>query len=257
MSDLVTIEVDHSLAYITLSNPPVNALSLAVLDSIGDAARQLDDDPAVSVIVVRGAGRAFAAGGDIAELVALGHGDVTTYAVKVQSAVALLAACGKVVIAEVHGFALGGGTEIALAADFRFASDDATFGLPETLLGLIPGAGGTHRLARVVGHVRAKELILSGRAVDAAEAERIGLVDAVVPRGDLCSAVRGFASRFDQSSPAAIRAAKTLLEGNAANPLAAESVAFAKLLQGTEAKIGLRSFLKTGVLGRADFRRLN
>ncbi len=252
----MTIEVDGSLAYITLSNPPVNALSLAVLESIGDAARKLDDDTAVSVIVVRGAGRAFAAGGDIAELVALDPGNVAAYADAVQRAVALLADCGKVVIAEVHGFALGGGTEIALAADFRFAADDATFGLPETLLGLIPGTGGTHRLARVVGHVRAKELILSGRTVGAVEAERIGLVDAVVPRADLSSAVREFASRFDRSSPAAIRAAKTLLIGNAASPLTAESVAFAELLRGPEAKIGLRSFLESGVLGRADFRRV-
>lgn len=254
MTELVRVDVDGSLAYLTLSNPPVNALSRGVLEAVGEAARALDDDPEVTAIVVRGAGRAFAAGGDIAELVAVDPADAARYAAAVQDAVAALAGCGKVVIAQVHGFALGGGTEIALAADFRIAADDATFGLPEVLLGLIPGTGGTHRLRRVVGRTRAKELILSGRTVPAAEAERIGLVDAIVPKEELESAVREFADRFAHSSPAAIRAAKALVDADALDPLAAESEAFAALLGGRDAQIGLSSFLDTGALGRADFR---
>jgi enoyl-CoA hydratase/carnithine racemase len=253
VSDLVTIEVVGGLAYATIVNPPVNALSVAVLEALAAAIRRLDGEPDIAVIVVRGAGRAFAAGGDIQELAAIEPAAAASYARAAQAAVCDIARCGKVVIAQVHGFALGGGTEIALAADFRIASEDATFGLPEVLLGLVPGVGGTHRLRRVVGRTKAKELILSGRMVSADDALTIGLVDCVVPRAELAARVASYAMRFTASSPRAVRAAKGLIDADDGDPLGAESAVFAELLSEQDARIGLTSFLTTGALGQADF----
>jgi enoyl-CoA hydratase/carnithine racemase len=250
----VGIELDGDVAWVTIDNPPVNALSRTVLLDLGRAADLLDADDRVRSVVLSGAGRAFAAGGDVHELAAVDAAAAPSYAREVQAAVRALATCGKPVIAAVHGFALGGGTEVALCCDLRLAARGAHFGLPEVQLGLIPGTGATARLARVVGPGRAKELILSGRVIDAEEALAIGLVDELVDREDMRDRARELAYRFSTSSPDAVRAAKRLVDHGLEPLLEAESAAFADLLCGPDAAVGLASFVEHGRPGRADFR---
>jgi enoyl-CoA hydratase/carnithine racemase len=251
----VTVSVEGAIATVAISNPPVNALSRAVLADIGSAFRKLDRDSAVRAVILRGQGRAFAAGGDVAELASVAAEDVTAYARAVQDDVRAIAFCGKPVIASVHGFALGGGTELALAADHRVATRDAKFGLPEVKLGLIPGTGATHRLGRLIGVSAASDLILSGRIIGADEALRIGLVDEVVDEADLEAATLMLASRFTEggTSGDSVRAAKRLLRAGEEPALHAESDAFAALLLGPHAQIGLQAFAATGQLGNAVF----
>jgi enoyl-CoA hydratase/carnithine racemase len=143
---------------------------------------------------------------------------------------------------------------VALACDLRVAARDARFGLPEVQLGLIPGTGATARLARVVGHGRAKDLILSGRVIGAEEALAIGLVDELVERADLRDRARELAARFAASSPDAVRAAKHLVDRGLDALLDAESEAFAGLLGGQDAAVGLASFIEHGRAGLAEFR---
>lgn len=251
----VTLEVEGPIAWVRLDNPPVNALSRSVLLDLARTAQVVDTADHVAAAIVTGAGRAFAAGGDIGELLAIVAADAAGYARDVQDAVRALAICGRPTIAAVHGFALGGGTEIALACDLRIAARDARFGLPEVQLGLIPGTGATVRLARVVGRSRAKELIMSGRLIDAEEALAIGLVDEVVEPADLHARAAEVAGRFAHSSPDAVRAVKSLFDRSIDPLLDAESAAFAALLGGRDARLGLQAFLDTGRTDRADFRR--
>lgn len=250
----VTVEVQDRTAWVSLARPPVNALSVGVLEQLAGVVRGLAEDFRVRAIVLRGAGSGFAAGGDIEELLAVPADQALEYARRVQESLSALATCPKPTIAAVHGFALGGGTELALACDMRVAADDALFGLPETQLGLIPGVGGTFRLRELVGRGRAKALIMSGRTIKAAEALSIGLVDAVVPRENLEGEARRRARWFAASSPAAMRAAKALVDGPVEGAAQREAAAFAQLLAGDDAKQGLAAFLEHGRTGHAEFR---
>ena len=199
MSDepaLVRVERrDDGVAVVTLDNPKVNALSAGVVAKLTEVGLALQADPP-GAVVVTGGERIFAAGADINGFVGLGSSGARSLGADIQGAMDAIAGIPRMVIAAVSGYALGGGCELALACDIRIASEKAVFGQPEILLGLIPGAGGTQRLPRLVGPSRAKDLILSGRQVNADEAFRIGLADEVVPHEQLHERALALAAEY-------------------------------------------------------------
>ena len=236
------------VALVTLDQPKaLNALSYALLAELDAALARLDQDPGCRAIVITGAGdRAFAAGADVRELsteTTSGLHDADPF-----SAVDRVATLATPTIAAVRGFALGGGCELALACDMLVAGDDATLGQPEILIGVIPGAGGTQRLARAVGKARAMELIMTGRRIDAAEAERLGLVTKVVPAAETVSAALALAATIASMPPLAVRAAKAAVSSAAELPLAAglryERDLFEALFLSEDQREGMAAFLE-------------
>jgi enoyl-CoA hydratase/carnithine racemase len=255
---------DDGVAIVRLDNPKVNALSRAVLSELASAAEALTDDPP-GAVVVTGGDRVFAAGADISEFWAEGTGTPASVIAPDEAreigglflqALNGVAAIPRVVIAEVAGFALGGGCELALACDFRIASDRARFGQPEILLGIVPGGGATQRLPRLIGPARAKELIFSGRQVDAEEALRIGLVDEVVPPAELRDRALARAGEFARGPVVAHAIAKRAIDRGLDGPLhdglLLEQAAFAEVFATEDARIGVASFLEHGP-GEARF----
>ncbi|MDL9978679.1 enoyl-CoA hydratase/isomerase family protein [Microbacterium sp. ASV49] len=243
----VETEVQGRLGIVTLNRPEaLNALNYAVWDGIQSALDAFRDDPAVGVVVFTGAGeKAFAAGADIAQL--------TNYTVvdglnaRLQKLFDAVEAYDKPTIAAVNGFALGGGNELALACDIRIATESAKFGLPEPNLGVLPGAGGTQRLSRLIGKGRAIELILTGRFVGAEEALRVGLVTEVVPQGEQLAAAQRIADAILTKGPLAVRLAKLVVsngfETDQRTGLLLERLAQA-LLYGTADKVeGTQAFI--------------
>jgi enoyl-CoA hydratase len=238
---------------VRLDNLKVNALSTEVLRQVEAAANGLSADPP-GAVVVTGGDRLFAAGADISEF---GGPDEARQVggafVRALDAVAAIPRC---VIASVSGFALGGGCELALACDLRIASDRARFGQPEVLLGVIPGGGGTQRLARLVGPSRAKDLILTGRQVHADEALRIGLVDEVVPHDGLHDRALALAAELAGGAVVAHGLAKRAidegLQGGLAAGIELEQELFAQVFATEDARIGVASFLEHGP-GKATF----
>jgi len=203
--------VDDRLAVVTITRPEVrNALNRQVVAELRDALAELRDADDVGVVAFTGAGeKAFVAGADISQLRTSDlHSGLDA---ALQRAFDEIEAFPKPTVAAVNGFALGGGCELAMACDIRIASDNARFGLPETSLSILPGAGGTQRLARLVGTGRAIEMILTGRFVDAAEAHAIGLVTAVVPPDGLRAELRAVADRILAKGPLAVRLAKLVV----------------------------------------------
>jgi enoyl-CoA hydratase/carnithine racemase len=249
-----TVTRDDGVALLRIDRPPMNALSLALLGELADAAVSLATDPAVKAVVVAGGERAFAAGFEIAEF------DDQERARRVgerfRAAFDAFGDIPRPVIAAVNGFALGGGLELAMACDLRIAADTARLGQPEILLGLIPGAGATQRLPRLVGPARAKEMIWSGRQVKADEAERIGLVDRVVPAAELLEAATNWAAGFAGGAVVAMGLAKRVIDRGLDGPLDdgldLEADAFVEVFATEDAAIGVRSFLHDGP-GKADF----
>jgi enoyl-CoA hydratase len=192
---------------VTVNRPKVlNALNTATLDELEQAMGDLRDDAAVRVVVITGAGeKAFVAGADISELAGLTPVDAQAHARRGQQTFDRIEQLGKPVIAAINGFALGGGCELAMACTLRVAADTARLGQPEVNLGIPPGFAGTQRLARLVGKGAALELLLTGRHIPADEAYRLGLVNRVVPAGELMSVVRGLASELGEKAPIATR----------------------------------------------------
>lgn len=256
MSDLVKLDRhEGGVAVIMLDNPPLNALSSAVLSELASAARELAGDPAVKAVVVTGAGdRAFAAGADIKEFA--GAREARRVAGVFHEACGALEALPRPVIAAIRGYALGGGLEVAMGCDLRIASDDARLGQPEILLGIIPGGGGTQRLARLVGPARAKEIIWTGRQLGSDEALAIGLVDRVVPAADLRDASMAWAGELASGAVVAMGLAKRAIHAGFGRPLdeglAAETDAFAEVFETEDATTGVQSFLEHGP-GKATF----
>jgi enoyl-CoA hydratase len=244
---------EDGVAVIRLDNPKVNALSTALLAQLEAAATALTDDPA-GAVVITGGDRLFAAGADISEFG--GPDDARTVGAAFVRALDAVAAIPRCVIAAVSGFALGGGCELALACDLRIASGRAKFGQPEILLGIIPGGGGTQRLARLVGPARAKQMILTGRQVGADEALRIGLVDEVVAPDDLDDRALALAGELAAGAVVAQGLAKRAidegLQGDLAAGLALEQDLFAEVFATEDARIGVASFLEHGP-GKAAF----
>ncbi|MEO5842562.1 MAG: enoyl-CoA hydratase-related protein [Acidimicrobiales bacterium] len=254
MSNVVHLERnDDNVAVIRLDNPKVNALSSAVLDGVRLAALELAADPP-GAVVLTGGERIFAAGADISEFA--GPDEARTIGALFVETTLALESIPRMVIAAVAGFALGGGCELALACDLRVAADNAAFGQPEILLGIIPGGGGTQRLTRLVGPSRAKEIILSGRMVKADEALRIGLADAVVPLAELTEHAMKMAAGYARGAlvaqALAKRAIQAGLDSSLADGLALEQRLFAEVFATEDARIGIESFKQHGP-GKAKF----
>ncbi|MBE7187186.1 enoyl-CoA hydratase/isomerase family protein [Jatrophihabitans endophyticus] len=254
---LVTVETTpQGVATIRLQRPPMNALNRQLQEELRDAAAQVAGDADVRAVVIYGGEKVFAAGADVKEFAAQDHAFMSRDANRLTSAFDALARIPKPVVAAVTGYALGGGCELALTADFRISADNARWGQPEILLGIIPGAGGTQRLPRLVGPARAKDLIYTGRFVDAAEALEIGLVDAVVPASEVYTTAVEMAQKFAKGPALAIAAAKQAidggLDGDLASGLRLESTLFASLFATEDRAIGVQSFLDNGP-GKARF----
>ena len=204
--DNLLIERDGAVAIVTINRPKVlNALDTATLDELRRAILELKHDEAVRAVVLTGAGeKAFVAGADIRELAVMTPTGGREHAIRGQHVFDLVEQLGKPVIAAINGFALGGGCELAMACTIRLAAETAKLGQPEINLGLIPGYGGTQRLARLVGKGRALELLLSGDQITAPEAHRIGLVNRVLPPGELLAEARALAASLAARAPVAI-----------------------------------------------------
>ncbi len=256
MGEFVRLEVEDGVGTIRLDRPKMNALSTQVQDEIAAAAREAGERRDVSAVIVYGGEKVFAAGADIKQMQAMTYTDMVDRSRALQASVSAVADIPKPTLAAITGYALGGGCELALCCDFRICGDDAKLGQPEILLGVIPGAGGTQRLPRLVGTARAKDLIYSGRFVDAAEALRIGLVDRVVAPGDVYSAAREWVSRYVGGPAYALRAAKEAIdrgtETDLATGLEIERVQFAGLFATSDRAAGMESFLEKGP-GKAVF----
>jgi enoyl-CoA hydratase/carnithine racemase len=244
---------DDGVALVTLDNPKVNALSGEVLRQLEAVARDLTGDPP-GAVVVTGGDRIFAAGADIAEFG--GPDEARAVGGGFRRALGAVAGIPRCVIAAISGFALGGGCELALACDLRIASERARLGQPEILLGIIPGGGGTQRLARLVGPARAKELVLTGRQVAADEALRIGLVDEVVAPDELHARALALATGLARGAVVAQGLAKRAIDQGLDGPLDSgiglEQDLFAEVFGTEDAGIGVASFLEHGP-GKAKF----
>ncbi|MCB0954550.1 MAG: enoyl-CoA hydratase/isomerase family protein [Ilumatobacter sp.] len=254
MGALVLVERrDDGVAVVTLNNPKVNALSQEVLAELAEAAADLTADPP-GAVVVTGGERIFAAGADISQFG--GPEEARAITAGFHRALDAVAAIPRFVIAAVSGYALGGGCELALACDYRIAGERAVFGQPEILLGIIPGGGGTQRLARAVGASRAKEMMITGRQVKADEALRIGLADEVVPNDDLHSRALALATEVAkgalQAQALTKRAVDEGLDGDLAGGLAIEKALFEQAFHTEDSRIGVQSFLANGP-GKATF----
>ncbi|WP_374970043.1 enoyl-CoA hydratase/isomerase family protein [Terrabacter sp. BE26] len=256
MGEFVRLEVEDGVGTIRLDRPKMNALNVQVQEEIRAAAAEASERADVKAVVVYGGERVFAAGADIKEMQAMSYTDMVERSAPLTSSISAVARIPKPVIAAITGYALGGGCELALACDFRVVADDAKLGQPEILLGVIPGAGGTQRLSRLVGAPRAKDIIFSGRFVDAQEALAIGLADKVVPAGDVYAASREWASTFVGAASYAVRAAKEAidrgLEVDLETGLEIERLLFASLFATKDREIGMSSFVEQGP-GKAQF----
>jgi enoyl-CoA hydratase/carnithine racemase len=255
MAEFVSVErSDDGVAVLRLDRPPANALSTAVLDEIAQAARDLTTDPP-GAVVVTGGDKIFAAGADISEFG--GPDEAAKIAGHFREAFDAVAGIPRMTIAAVAGYALGGGCELALACDMRVVADSAIFGQPEVLLGIIPGAGGTQRLTRLVGPARAKDIILSGRRIKANEALNIGLCDRIFPAEVLQAEARAVAMSFGTGAVAAHALAKRAIDAafDASLPdgLDVERDLFVEVFETEDAKTGVQSFLEHGP-GRATFK---
>ena len=244
--EFIEVATEGAIAVVRLNRPPVNALSEAMAGELHEVFDSIDN-PSIRAVVVTGQPH-FGAGGDIKgfqKTYQEGGEERTGWAL--QLAIAALERLPKPTIAAVHGYALGGGLELALGCDFRYLAEDALVGQPEILLGLIPGAGGTQRLPRVVGYQRAKEMIFSGRQVGSEEARRIGLADKVAPAADLLDMALADAHVWATKATLAISAAKTALDQGSALPVdegvQVEQSSFQETFAGEDAREGVAAFI--------------
>jgi enoyl-CoA hydratase/carnithine racemase len=234
----------------------MNAINEQLHMEVRAAAQEASERTDVRAVVLYGGERVFAAGADIKAMSVLDGEGMSVWGLELTTSFTAVAHIPKPVIAAVTGYALGGGYELALCADFRVLGASAKIGQPEILLGVIPGAGGTQRLARLVGPAKAKDLIFTGRHVGAEEALEIGLADAVVPDGEVYSTALAMAAKFAAGPPRALAAAKRAIDHGLDLPLdeglAVESRLFAELFDTEDQKTGMRSFLESGP-GKAVF----
>lgn len=247
---LVACRVTDRIAMVTINRPEkLNALNSETRHGLKDIIAQIKSDPEIAVVIITGAGeRAFAAGTDIRELTGLDSETGKDFAARGQAIMDQVENLGKPVIAAVNGYALGGGCELALACHMRVASENARFGLPEIKLGIIPGYGGTQRLARIIGKGRAMEMILTGSQIDAHEALRIGLVNRVVPAAELISCAmdlaRGVAGKGQVAIRMALKTVNMTGETNLTDGLRLEASLFGLCCETEDAKEGARAFIE-------------
>ncbi len=256
MGEFVRLEVEDGVGTLRLDRPKMNALNVQVQEEIRAVAAEAAEREDVRAVVLYGGERVFAAGADIKEMQDMSYTDMVDRSAGLQSSLTTVARIPKPVVAAVTGYALGGGYELALCADVRVCADDAKLGQPEILLGIIPGAGGTQRLARLVGPAKAKDIIFTGRFVDAEEALRTGMVDRVVPAADVYDTARSWAAQFRSGPAYALRAAKEAvdrgLEVDLDTGLEIERAQFAGLFATEDRGIGMASFVEHGP-GKAEF----
>jgi enoyl-CoA hydratase/carnithine racemase len=250
VTDLVRLEVADGIGTIRLDRPPMNALNAEIQHGLIAACREAAQRKDVAAVIVWGGEKVFAAGADIKEMETMSYTDMVDHSALLQDFTRSLASLPKPTVAAITGYALGGGCEVALACDFRFAADDAVLGQPEISLGIIPGAGGTQRLARLVGPAKAKDLVFSGRFVKAAEALEIGLVDRVLPASEVYDAAREAMSRYVGGPAYALRAAKEAIdlgvETDLDSGLEIERMLFSGLFATRDRAIGMRHFVEKG-----------
>jgi enoyl-CoA hydratase/carnithine racemase len=252
----VHLEVAEGVGTIRLDRPPMNALDIATQDRLKELAEEAARRDDVRAVVLYGGEKVFAAGADIKEMQGMDHAAMVVRSRALQDSFTAVTRIPKPVVAAVTGYALGGGCELTLCADYRIAADNAKLGQPEILLGLIPGAGGTQRLARLIGPSKAKDLIFTGRMVKADEALALGLVDRVVPAAEVYEQAHAWASKLAQGPALALRAAKESvdmgLETDIETGLAVERNWFAGLFATEDRERGMRSFVEEGP-GKAKF----
>jgi enoyl-CoA hydratase len=251
MYSQLLFEVDErGIARITVNRPEkLNALSSAVIAELAGAFDRIAGDAAIRAAIVTGAGeKAFVAGADINELAALSAFEMSAHAARGQQVFRTLETCRKPSVAAINGFALGGGLELAMACTVRFASENAKLGQPEVKLGLVPGYGGTQRLPRLVGRGRALELLLAGEPIGAAEARRIGLVNAVVPQAELLEYSRTWLEKVLANGPLAVGLAMDAVDAGLDAGLEAglryEAAAFGMAASTEDRREGTRAFLE-------------
>jgi enoyl-CoA hydratase/carnithine racemase len=256
MAEFVTLQVEDGVGTIRLDRPKMNAINEQLYREVRAAALEAGERADVRAVVIYGGERVFAAGADIKAMVQLDRASMTAWGRELTASFTHVAQLPKPVIAAITGYALGGGFELALCADFRVVGAGAKVGQPEILLGVIPGAGGTQRLARLVGPAKAKDLVFTGRHVGAEEALEMGLVDAVVPDAEVYDTAMAMARKFAAGPPRALAAAKRAVDEGLDLPLdqalALESQLFADLFDTEDQKVGMRSFLESGP-GKAQF----
>jgi enoyl-CoA hydratase len=247
---LIQVEREDAVAIVTIDRQEaLNALDVATLTELRDRLRELADDDAARVVILTGAGeKAFVAGADITELAVQTPISGREHALTGQHVLDLIEHMGKPVIAAINGFALGGGCELAMACTLRLAADTARLGQPEINLGLIPGYAGTQRLSRLVGKGRAMELILGGAPIAAAEAERIGLVNRVVPAAELMVEARKLAAQLAKNAPIAMRYIITAINKGLEMPFAEgcvfEATLFGLVASTEDMREGTSAFLE-------------
>ncbi|MHA6796087.1 enoyl-CoA hydratase/isomerase family protein [Pseudonocardia bannensis] len=256
MTEFVSLEVDNGVGTIRLNRPPMNALNRQVQEELltcADEATRRDD---VRAVIVYGGEKVFAAGADVKEMATMSYSDMAPVARRLSAGLGAVASIPKPTIAAVTGYALGGGLEVALSCDRRIVGDNAKLGVPEILLGVIPGGGGTQRLARLIGPSRAKDMVYTGRFVGAEEALAIGLVDEVVAPDEVYDRAVAYASQFANGPALAYAAAKRAIDGGLDTDLRTgldiESDGFAGLFASEDRTIGMESFVENGP-GKAKF----
>ena len=256
MGEFVRLEVEGAVGTIRLDRPKMNALNAQVQEEIRACAIEATSRNDVRAVVIYGGERVFAAGADIKEMKDMSYVDMLARAGALQDCFQTVARIPKPVIAAITGYALGGGCELSMCADFRVVADNAKMGQPEILLGVIPGAGGTQRLTRLVGPAKAKDICFTGRFVEAEEALRIGLADVVVPSDQVYAKAVEMASSYANGPAIALRAAKKAVDEGIEMDLDAalrlESTLFAGLFATEDRTIGMTSFVENGP-GKAEF----
>ncbi len=260
MGEFVRLEVgtgeSAGVGTIRLDRPKMNAINGQLRAELHEVALEAREREDVRAVVVYGGERIFAAGADIAEMSSLTYADMLAWGGKLQEALLVVARLPKPVVAAVTGYALGGGFELALACDFRVLGERAKVGVPEIQLGVIPGAGGTQRLPRLVGPAKAKELVFTGRHVAADEALALGIADRVVPDAEVHDAALAMAAQFARGPAVALRAAKQAVDDGLELDLDAalrlETTLFAGLFATEDQRTGMQSFLENGP-GKASF----
>jgi len=254
--EFIQVELRGTTAVINLRRPPMNALNIAMQNEIAEAATLVSGHAGIDAVVFYGGEKVFAAGADVKEMANMTYTDMAHAAHKLQAAFESVARISQPTIAAITGFALGGGLELAMCADFRVAGDNVKLGQPEIMLGIIPGAGGTQRLPRLIGQSRAKELIFGGHMISAQQALDIGLVNQVVEPAQVLDTALTWAQKFRGGPKLALAAAKRSIDTGVnvdlKTGLTIESTEFAALFATRDQKSGMNSFVKDGP-GKATF----
>lgn len=250
LAQFLKVNIEDQIAVVTLDNPPVNILTSQVIQELRQVFENLENDSRVKVVVFTTAGtNAFIAGADIKEIAQINSSDqARKLALDGQAVLNKIEQAKKISIAAIHGICVGGGNELIMAFHLRIASERAKFGQPEINLGIIPGFGGTQRLPRLVGLAKARELILTGDIITAQEALRIGLVNRVVPDGELLKQTLGLAKKIASKSRVAISLAEEAMREGITKDLLAglayEAEVFGKVAQSQDMKEGVRAFIE-------------